>query len=106
MRGAAALTASRRRRCRWLGGALLALAAAATPLRAEYVVERWSLDDGLPSNEVDAVLREPGGFLWLATAAGLVRFDGRQFEVHDSREALDSRRLRALQRSGDGLLWV
>ena len=39
----------------------------------------WQSDEGLPDNTVVAVGQTPDGFLWVATQAGLVRFDGLQF---------------------------
>ena len=38
--------------------------------------------DGLSSNNVYHITRDPRGFMWLATANGLDRFDGRRFEHH------------------------
>ena len=39
----------------------------------------WRLADGLPSDSVAAILQTRGGFLWVGTSAGLVRFDGIKF---------------------------
>ena len=43
----------------------------------------WGLDDGLPSAEVFDLLQTRDGYLWVATAGGLARFDGIRFEVFD-----------------------
>lgn len=40
-----------------------------------------SLADGLPSNEVFDLAEDSGGDLWLATNAGLVRYDGHDFTL-------------------------
>ncbi len=91
----------------WLANTLAAFAClCAFEVRADYIVDRWTVEDGLPVSGVTAVHRDPGGYLWLATFDGLVRFDGRRFVVFDSAEALDSRRLVDLLRSSDGSLWV
>jgi hypothetical protein len=37
-------------------------------------------EDGLPGNTVVGVAQTPDGFLWVATASGLVRFDGVRFQ--------------------------
>ena len=39
----------------------------------------WRSDDGLPENNVTGVEQTPEGYLWVATHAGLARFDGVQF---------------------------
>lgn len=47
----------------------------------EYVLRTWTVDDGLPVNGVNALVRGPGGYLWLATFDGIARFDGSKFSV-------------------------
>jgi len=44
-----------------------------------YAARRWTLDDGLPDSLVCGVAPGADGYLWLATARYLVRFDGRCF---------------------------
>src|SRR6202012_1169926 len=48
-----------------------------------YGYQSWQTDDGFPQNTVHAVLQTRDGYLWFATEAGLVRFDGVQFAVFD-----------------------
>ncbi|MEM6455544.1 MAG: two-component regulator propeller domain-containing protein [Acidobacteriota bacterium] len=69
----------------------------------------WTQQDGLPQDAVNAIAQTPDGYLWLGTAAGLVRFDGVQFEVFDRRntDAIDHPYIRALHTaSDDGTLWI
>lgn len=47
----------------------------------DYVSRRWITDDGLPHNVVTRIHQDRTGYLWLATLAGLARFDGREFRV-------------------------
>lgn len=44
-----------------------------------YHIEVLRRRSGLPNDFVMAVAHTPDGYLWLATSAGLVRFDGAQF---------------------------
>lgn len=37
--------------------------------------------NGLPQNSINSLYFTPGGFLWLATEGGLVRFNGQKFKV-------------------------
>ncbi|MDY0022969.1 ATP-binding protein [Arenimonas caeni] len=48
---------------------------ASVPLRVHGVAE------GLPSSRVEAIAQDRAGYLWLATADGLARFDGLGFQV-------------------------
>jgi signal transduction histidine kinase/ligand-binding sensor domain-containing protein len=44
-----------------------------------YSVTHYSNENGLPQNSVKAIASDEYGFIWLATEAGLCRFDGRHF---------------------------
>jgi diguanylate cyclase (GGDEF)-like protein len=48
-------------------------------------VDTWTPKDGLPPRTISAMTQTPDGYLWLATDAGLVRFDGVSFHVFNSR---------------------
>ena len=41
---------------------------------------RWGVEDGLPINSVYGLVQDGEGFIWAATLAGLVRFDGIRFK--------------------------
>jgi signal transduction histidine kinase/ligand-binding sensor domain-containing protein len=45
------------------------------------VVRVWQSQDGLPSNVVRSVVQASDGYLWVATAEGVARFDGFEFEI-------------------------
>lgn len=48
-------------------------------LADSFTMRRWSLDEGLPDSLVCGVVPGVNGYLWLATARYLVRFDGLRF---------------------------
>jgi signal transduction histidine kinase/CheY-like chemotaxis protein/ligand-binding sensor domain-containing protein len=45
----------------------------------QYGHDIWTSQNGLPGEAVYQILQSPDGYLWLRTAAGLVRFDGVRF---------------------------
>jgi len=45
--------------------------------------QAWSTEEGLPQSSVHSIAQTPDGYLWLATEAGLVRFDGFTFQTFD-----------------------
>ncbi len=45
----------------------------------QYVLDKWEIADGLPSNLIRSIAQTSDGYLWLATNKGLVRFDGVRF---------------------------
>lgn len=66
----------------------------------------WSTREGLPQDHVRAILRTRDGFLWLATDAGLARFDGFDFKTYGLREGLGAVAVLSLLETGDGTLWA
>ena len=54
-------------------------AAASSDAGTRYIVSTWTEKDGLPSSQIRAIVQTGDGFLWLATSAGVVRFDGVTF---------------------------
>ena len=51
----------------------------------DYVIEVWSANEGLPSNNLRHVAKDNEGFLWISTFNGLVRFDGNKFKTYDTK---------------------
>jgi hypothetical protein len=46
-----------------------------------FLQRSWLSEDGLPGNFVRSVVQAPDRFLGVATAEGVVRFDGSRFSV-------------------------
>lgn len=47
----------------------------------QFGYQFWTGQNGLPSEAVYDILQSRDGYLWLATTAGLIRFDGVRFQV-------------------------
>lgn len=47
----------------------------------EYGRDVWQSEQGLPHNSVRAITQTADGYLWIATTAGIARFDGSVFEA-------------------------
>lgn len=45
-------------------------------------ISQWTLEDGLPSWQVQDIAEDPNGYLWMVSQAGLIRFDGRNFKTY------------------------
>lgn len=64
---------------------LMLLIALALPLAlpAQHLnAVTYSIEQGLPTNLTKAIFQDELGFMWIATDAGLVRFDGRDFKTY------------------------
>lgn len=88
--------------------AIATTAAAAAIPDGAYLVDNWQIEDGLPQISVHSVIQGADGFLWLATNAGLTRFDGRHFVVFNARNTpeLTSSLVRVLLTDAEGTLWI
>lgn len=73
---------------------------------SEYRLDRWQAEDGLPGNEVTALLQTRDGYLWVGTSAGLARFDGMRFTRFGEREGVRSSSVLCLFEDRSGTLWV
>lgn len=48
--------------------------------QGQYSFRSWQSEDGLPVNLVRSLVQSEDGYLWVATAECIVRFDGMEFE--------------------------
>lgn len=77
-----------------------------------HVIGGGSLDvnNGLPSNNINQVIKDGDTGLWLGTYEGLVHIkDGRQLEgiaIYDQRQGLADNHILALIRDGMGRVWM
>ena len=84
----------------------LILLAGVRPCFAQYGIDTWTTEQGLPQNVVRAVRQTRDGYLWVVTMDGLARFDGVRFTVFDrsNSSGLSTSRFLAIHESG-GDLW-
>jgi ligand-binding sensor domain-containing protein/signal transduction histidine kinase len=96
----------------WLVFAAVCLvkpAYAIDPNRAmsQYVRHQWGAESGLPKGPVYSITQTDDGYLWIGTAAGLVRFDGVKFQlVKDASASFTVTSVLGLTPDNDGALWV
>ena len=89
-----------------LFAALTILLWAGQPAHAQYGFEVWTVDNGLPENEVRGISQTPDGYLWIATLNGLVRFDGVHLTVFNrNTPGISSNQFGSLLQGRNGGLW-
>lgn len=78
----------------------------ATP--ADYLMDVWTSDNGLPDSSVTSIAQTPDGYLWVGTYNGLARFDGVRFETFDpiNTPQLKNARITGLFVDARGTLWI
>ncbi len=90
-----------------VAAAVLTLALFPRPaLGARYSFQEYKQEDGLDNLSVRAILQDRSGFLWVATANGLFRYDGGRFIPFRESDGLPDGRIWDLHESSDGTLWV
>ncbi len=70
----------------------------------DRIVERWSVEEGLPNNALTSVVQTRDGYLWIATWAGIVRFDGVRFTP--VAEDLPNAHARVVFEDRAGAIWI
>lgn len=89
------------------GGGKAGLPARSSP---QYVVDRWTVAEGLPGNKIRSLLQTHDGYLWIGSESGLARFDGvrfTSFTQEDSPEmAANGQVARALFEDDARRLWI
>ena len=79
------------------------------PLPSQFIRDSWGSKDGLPEETIFSITQTSDGFLWLANANGLVRYDGSTFEHYQPRQDLGGHVRQEINRMGpgpDNSVWV
>jgi signal transduction histidine kinase/ligand-binding sensor domain-containing protein len=79
-----------------------------TAAKAQYRIDHWTADDGLPQNSVYGIVQTKDGYLWLATFDGLARFDGARFTIFNKSNSpgIVNNRFTSLFETASGDLWA
>jgi ligand-binding sensor domain-containing protein/signal transduction histidine kinase len=76
---------------------------------ANYLIQVWSSEDGLPQNSVNCLAQTPDGYLWVGTrSGGLARFDGMHFQTFNPQTTpeLKDVEFETLSVDARGTLWI
>ena len=76
-------------------------------LQAQYRIDTWTTDNGLPQNSITGLTQTPDEYLWLTTNDGLVRFDGNRFTIFNRSNTpqIKTNRLSAAFADETGRMW-
>jgi len=68
----------------------------------------WQDQHGLPQNGISKIVQTPDGYLWLAIAEGVARFDGVRFTAFDTGNTpeIKSNNVQTLLVDSKGMLWI
>jgi ligand-binding sensor domain-containing protein len=68
-------------------------------------LQHYSTKNGLPSNNCYYSLQDSKGYIWVATDAGVSRFDGRVFENFSIDDGLPDNQILQLKEDSSGKIW-
>ena len=74
---------------------------------SQYVLRSWSTQDGLASESTNEILQSDDGYIWIATYAGLHRFDGKDFTVFNAQNSnIPSPNVLCVKEGLNGEIWL
>ena len=74
---------------------------------SQYRHTAWTIKDGFLSGQPNVITQTKDGYIWIGTAAGLMRFDGVRLVPWESTDSqLPSPNITALLAARDGSLWI
>ncbi|MBK5277624.1 MAG: hypothetical protein JJE09_02055 [Bacteroidia bacterium] len=78
------------------------------PIMAQqFTLRQYTVVDGLPQSQVNVILEDSNGYLWIGTqGGGLARFDGREFKVYTTRDGLLGNVINYLKLDSKQNLWI
>ena len=72
----------------------------------QYYFRKYTGDDGLSQLSAEAVFQDRAGYMWVATQAGLNRYDGHAFEIFSVSDGLPNDWINAIAQDDSGGIWV
>jgi|WetSurMetagenome_2_1015567.scaffolds.fasta_scaffold08235_2 ligand-binding sensor domain-containing protein/serine phosphatase RsbU (regulator of sigma subunit) len=85
---------------------LLFLPGMMLPVRAQkYFFDNYGVKQGLSEQKVYTLLQDSKDYIWLGTANGVSRFDGKKFENFTSRDNLSTGGVKCITEDSLGYIW-
>lgn len=69
-------------------------------------IENYTVKEGLAQSNVNDILQDSDGYIWLATDGGLSRFDGYSFHNYSSKDHLAETKITSLIQLPSGEIWM
>ena len=70
------------------------------------LIDKLTIEDGLPSSSILDLDLDPSGRLWVLTRVGLALYDGKKLEIYSADDGLPSAQMSALEVDATGSVWV
>ena len=67
---------------------------------------KYSIKEGLSQSQIFDIVQDEKGYLWFATAEGLIRFNGKQFSHFSKKNGLSGTFINKMELDSQGYLWL
>ena len=84
---------------------VISLSPTITIFSQEILKQNYILKDGLPSNETYHIITDKKGYIWIATDAGICKYDGYKFKVFGEKDGLPESVVLKLYEDRKGRIW-
>jgi len=68
-------------------------------------IQHFNIDNGLPSNSCNFTMQDSQGYIWIATDAGVSRFDGKLFKNFSMDDGLPDNQVLQVKEDSKGRIW-
>jgi len=72
----------------------------------QHTFINYSSEEGLPQSQVNAIVQDSSGFIWVATIGGISRFDGKIFKNYSTLNGLLQNEITELAVDRNNNLWI
>ncbi len=72
----------------------------------QYFVKSYTIEDGLPTRNINDACQDENGYMWFATNFGISKYDGSTFTNYDTTNGLPNQLYRKLKKDEKGILWA
>jgi ligand-binding sensor domain-containing protein len=91
-------------------GLLLLFFGVLKPSTGQYLFQNLNEEKGLPSNQINCMMKDQAGFIWLGTKNGLCSFDGHEVTLfrHDPLDpnSVCDDDIKSIYKDCNGLIWI
>jgi ligand-binding sensor domain-containing protein len=72
----------------------------------KHYTTRITTENGLPSNSINDIFKDSRGYIWIATNAGLSRYDGLNIITYTKNHGLPENKVVSITEDDSGNLWM
>jgi diguanylate cyclase (GGDEF)-like protein len=75
-------------------------------LAVKYPVVNYQTSDGLPQSQINALIQDQLGYIFIGTQSGIGKFDGNQFDVITKKDGLPNNFINDFAMDNQGNIWA